>query len=222
MPDSTFTGLAAAKAQVALLLAHGATVTDAAEVTGLHRSTIYRWIKSGDHFRMAVQQGSAEYTLGLRDDLRELSEQALRSLMQLLTDPLSSPSVRLKTCMFILNRPEFPKQGWAMPIQLVEPDDRFELTEDNPMIAEDYQRLSECGAQPAGAPEAQQSAGSEPAAAPETVPATECDTMRRISVFSLPAAPGGPLAKMPPAGAVSTETGGPEGEPAEDWPEDAA
>ena len=223
MSDSPFTGLAAAQAQVALLLAHGATVTSAAEVTGLHRSTIYRWIKSDDHFRTALHQGRAEYTLTLRDDLRELSEQALRSLMQLLTDPLSSPAVRLKASMFILNRPEFPKQGWAMPIPLLEPEDGCELTEDNPVIAEDYQRLREGGAQPAQASEsAPPATGSEPAAPPETAGATECDTMRRISIFSLPAVPGGRPAKMPPANEESPKTGVADGEPAEDWPEDAA
>ena len=222
MSESPFPELAAAQTKVALLLAHGATITNAAGSAGLHRSTVYRWIKTDDNFRLALHQGRAEYTLTLRDDLRELSGMALRTLMGVLTDPLASPAVRLKASMFILNRPEFPKQGcWAMPVPLLEPEESRELTEDNPLIAEDYQRLRECGAQ--GAPLA---AASEPAGAPEPAASTECgtkcDTMRHFSVFSRPAAPASRPPKMSPASEESAKVVLPVGEPAEDWPENAA
>ena len=217
MSDSPFPELAAARTRVALLLAHGATVTHAAEAAGLHRSTVYRWIQSDDKFRLALDQGRAECTLALRDDLRELSEMALRTLMGVLTDPLSSPAVRLKASMFILSRRESPKQGWAMPIPLLEPEANFELTEDNPVIAEDYQRLRERGAE--AAPPA---ADAEPAAAPESAGATECDTMRRNSEFSRPAAPDGRPPKMPTASEEPAKGVASDGAPDEIWSESAA
>ena len=219
MSESPFPELAAARAKVALLLAHGATVTNAAGAAGLHRSTVYRWIKTDDNFSLALHQGRAECTLALRDDLRELSEMALRALVGVLTDPLASPAVRLKASMFILNRPEPPKQGWAMPSPLL-PEEQLELTEDNPVIAEDYQRLREGGAPaPEAAPPAPEA---ESAAVPESAGATECDTMRRNSVFSRPAARDGRPPKMPPASHESPRTGPPDGEPAENLVENAA
>ncbi len=221
MATTPYDGLAATQARVALLLAHGATVTDAAETAGLHRSTVYRWVKSDDKFRMAMHQGRAEYTLTLRDDLRELSEIALRTVMGVLTDPLTTPPTRLKAATFVLTRPEFPQRTWAMPVSLAEVWENFELTEDNPVIAEDYRRMREREAARA-AEAAPPPAESGPAAPPEAVAATECDTMRRFSVFSRLPAPNRWPAKMPPAGEQSAKTGADDGEPADDWPEDAA
>ena len=64
--------------------------------------------------------------------------------MRVLTDPLTPPAVLVKTSMFVLNRPEFPEQGWARPVPFLEP---AELLDGNPLIAEDYQRLRDQDAQ---------------------------------------------------------------------------
>jgi uncharacterized protein YerC len=79
MSDSSIPGLAAVQDEVATLLVHGATITDAANAVGLCRTTIYSWIKSEDRLRRALQYGRDEYAIGLRDDLRQLAETARRS-----------------------------------------------------------------------------------------------------------------------------------------------
>ena len=108
--------------QVALALASGATLTAAAEAHGIHRVTIYRWIKTIPDFTAAVQQARVEYILARRDDLHHLSNRAVETLLSILDDPHASPSTRLRAAMFILQRPHLPKAGWALPEPLPEPN----------------------------------------------------------------------------------------------------
>jgi AcrR family transcriptional regulator len=206
MSDSSIPGLAAVQDEVATLLVHGATITDAANAVGLCRTTIYSWIKSEDRLRRALQYGRDEYAIGLRDDLRQLAETALRALMDILRDPSVSPAVRTKTSMFIMKRPKSPNKGcWTMPVPLLESDENLELTEENPLIAEDYRKLRE----EAGQPEAE---------APEVAGSTERDTIRQNSTVSQPVAPAGRPAKMPPASEQSVKSGVPDSRPAADRP----
>jgi AcrR family transcriptional regulator len=111
MSDSSIPGLATVQDEVASPLVHGATITDAANAVGLCRTTIYSSIKSEDRLRRALQYGRHEYAIGLRDDLRELAETALRALMDILRDPSVSPAVRTKTSMFIMKAAGVPEQG---------------------------------------------------------------------------------------------------------------
>ena len=49
------------------------------------------------------------------DDLRELSERALRTLSSVLDDPTTPPSVLVKTAIFILQRPSGRVAKWRTP-----------------------------------------------------------------------------------------------------------
>ena len=90
-------------------LAAGSTLTDAAEAYGVHRVTIYRWMKTCKHFSTALQRARAEFVLARRDDLHQLSNRALETLLTILDNPKSSPAVLLRTAVFILQRPQMPK-----------------------------------------------------------------------------------------------------------------
>jgi hypothetical protein len=112
--------------------------------------------------------------------------------------------------MFIMKRPESPNKGcWTMPVPLPESGENLELTEENPLIAEDYRKLRE----EAGQPEA---------AAPEAAGSTERDTIRQNSTVSRPVAPAGRPSKMPPASEQSAKIGAPGGKPAGNRPDSVA
>ena len=124
---------------VADALASGCTLTSAAAQCGVHRVTVYRWIKTRKEFSDAIRTARAAFVLARRDDLHHLSNRALETLLALLDNPRSSPSVLFKTAAFILNRPQLPKTGWSMPEPSPKPDDN-KLT-DSAIIEQDYDSL---------------------------------------------------------------------------------
>ena len=101
--------------QVAVALAQGHTVSAAAREAGVHRGTIYQWIRTEAEFKAAAGEAKREYVAKLNDDLRELSAHALDTLRSLLDDPSTPPLVRLKAAIAVLERPQFPEQGWSLP-----------------------------------------------------------------------------------------------------------
>src|ERR1022692_1516248 len=117
-------------------LAAVSTLTDAAEAYGVHRVTIYRWMKTCQPFSAALHRARAEFVLARRDDLYHLSTRALETLLAVLDNPTSSPAVLLRTAMFILQRPQLPKTGWSMPEPAPDPDGKKLL--DSAIIEQDY------------------------------------------------------------------------------------
>src|ERR1022692_1321134 len=120
-------------------LAAGSTLTDAAEAYSVHRVTVYRWMKTCQPFSAALQRARAEFVLARRDDLHQLSNRALETLLAILDNPKSSPAVLLRTAMFILQRPQMPKAGWSMPEPAPNPDSEKLL--DSAIIEQDYDSL---------------------------------------------------------------------------------
>jgi hypothetical protein len=120
-------------------LAAGATITDAAEAYHVHRVTIYRWMKTSKPFSAALHRARAEFVLARRDDLHHLSNRALETLLTILDNPKASPAVLLRTCVFILQRPQLPKTGWSMPEPAPDPDGKKLL--DSAIIEQDYDSL---------------------------------------------------------------------------------
>jgi hypothetical protein len=120
-------------------LAAGSTLTDAAETYGVHRVTVYRWMKTCQPFSAALHRARAEFVLARRDDLHQLSNRALEILLAILDNPKSSPAVLLRTAMFILQRPQLPKTGWSMPEPAPDPDGKKLL--DSAIIEQDYDSL---------------------------------------------------------------------------------
>jgi len=120
-------------------LAAGSTLTDAAEAYGVHRVTIYRWMKTSKPFAAALHRARAEFVLARRDDLRLLSNRAVETLLAILDNPKASPAVQLRAAMFILQRPQLPKTGWSMPEPAPDPDGKKLL--DSAIIEQDYDSL---------------------------------------------------------------------------------
>jgi transposase-like protein len=120
-------------------LAAGSTLTDTAETYGVHRVTIYRWMKTSKPFIAALHRARAEFVLARRDDLHHLSNRALETLLAVLDNPKASPAVQLRAAMFILQRPQLPKTGWSMPEPAPDPDGKKLL--DSAIIEQDYDSL---------------------------------------------------------------------------------
>jgi hypothetical protein len=120
-------------------LAVGSTLTGAAEAYGVHRVTVYRWIKTHEEFSAALREARAEFVLARRDDLYHLSNRALETVLAVLDNPKSSPAVLLRTAMFVLQRPQVPKTGWSMPEPAPDPDG--EKLVDSAILEQDYDRL---------------------------------------------------------------------------------
>ena len=114
----TTSALTTVQQQVVLALAHGATISAAAQSAGLHRATIHKWLATQPAFEQAVQVARAEYALTLRDHMKELSALALDALFTLLTDTQTAPPVRLRAAIAVLERPKFPQAAWSLPEQI--------------------------------------------------------------------------------------------------------
>ena len=183
---------------VANALAAGSTLTDAAAAYGVHRVTVYRWMKTCQPFSAALHHARAEFVLARRDALHQLSNRALDTLLAILENPKSSPAVLLRTALFILQRPQLPKTGWSMPEPAPDPDGEKLL--DSAIIEQDYANLPGlCNIErdpetddPAPSPAAT------PAAAEAPADVTPCSRMQHDPEISgdpapLTAPPQGPL-----------------------------
>jgi AcrR family transcriptional regulator len=123
--NSSLSSLSPVQAQVIQVLAKGSTVTAAANAAGIHRTTIHHWLRTQKEFAAALEQAHEEYVEQLRDELQELSGLALSKMRELLDDPNTPASVRLRAALAVLQRPSFPKAPWALPesIESSEHDD---------------------------------------------------------------------------------------------------
>ncbi|MFN7994833.1 MAG: helix-turn-helix domain-containing protein [Bryobacteraceae bacterium] len=124
MDTLTSDNLTPVQAQVLNALAQGATITDAARIAGLHRTTIYHWIKHQPDFEGAVDDARAEYAATLRDELQVLSRDALATLRSLLDDPATPHALPFKVAMAILRRPQSLDRDWRLPFSVEDPQDR--------------------------------------------------------------------------------------------------
>ena len=189
MRDSTDQSpLTAVQQCVVNALAAGATLSGAAEQYGLHRATVYRWLKTRPEFIDAVRQARANSVLARRDDLYHLSNRAMETLLAILDNPKTPPSVLYKTAVFILTRPQLPKKGWSMPEPTPDPDGN-KLT-DSAVIEQDYDGLPGIYGMERDAPtEAGEPA---PSPAPQAAGTTECDEMQHDSPVFEDVAPAPP------------------------------
>ncbi len=89
---------------VLALLAQGNTVGAAARAAGVHRNTVSNWRRSGSsEFRNAWQSAQLDQAAYWRDHLQLLGEIAVKSLLHVLQDSDTTPSVRLKASLAVLN-----------------------------------------------------------------------------------------------------------------------
>jgi hypothetical protein len=197
MENSTDTPpLSTVQQYVANALAAGSTLSDAAKAYGVHRVTVYRWMKTSQPFSAALHLARADFVLARRDDLHKLSNRALETLLAILDNPRSSPAVLLRTSMFILQRPQIPKTGWCMPEPAPDPDGNKLL--DSAIIEQDYDSLPglsniERDFQ-TDDPTPAESATSEPTPPAD---ATPCNQMQHDSQNPDDVAPAPPAASLP-------------------------
>ena len=84
----------------ALLAGH--TISEAAELGGVHRSTVYHWCRHDTVFAAAWRDAQSQQAAIILDSFRRLASRALETLESLMTGPSVPASVRLKAATFIL------------------------------------------------------------------------------------------------------------------------
>lgn len=91
-------------------LAIGATVTAAAKLADVSRTTVYSWLED-PHFQEAYGYAHQEYAMTIRDRLQDMAAKALAKLEAVLDNPNASPAVLLKATLAILNQ----AKEWSLP-----------------------------------------------------------------------------------------------------------
>jgi hypothetical protein len=138
--SDTNKNLSPVQAQVIAALAQGRTATDAARDAGIHRTTIHHWVRTEPLFKTSLQEAQREYVETLHDGMRNLAARAVETLRNLLDDPKTPPSVRLRTALAVLQRPRFPKQGWTLPERIESPREQ-EVIDQLMEVEADYRAM---------------------------------------------------------------------------------
>ena len=89
--------------QVLALISAGSTISDAAQSAGIHRNTVYNWVRSAKTFRQALANAREAKAVYWHEQAEPLAAQALDTIRTLMTDPQARASVRLKAAQIILN-----------------------------------------------------------------------------------------------------------------------
>ena len=102
--------------QVLSLLSSGSTISEAATAAGVHRNTIMNWRRTSTVFQRRWHTMQYEQAMHWREQVQTLVPTALEALRQILEDPKSSTSVRLRAALAVVKdlampapaQPEFP------------------------------------------------------------------------------------------------------------------
>jgi hypothetical protein len=113
-------GLSIPQVQALACLAAGLTIAEVSRDLDIARQTIYNWQKE-PKFLAALNAARQVYADELRDQMLALSRKALKRLETIIDDPKSPPSIALKAALAVLNRPQFPEQGWNLPANVNTP-----------------------------------------------------------------------------------------------------
>jgi hypothetical protein len=110
--------------QVAVIcaLSSGATMTRAAEESGVHRNTINNWRRNSIPFQHALAHAQYDLALHFREKVEALFDLAIENLQAILTDPTASPSVRLKAALAVIQAvttPPPPKKQVLLDIEKI-------------------------------------------------------------------------------------------------------
>lgn len=100
--NSTESTLTPKQIEVIEALASGASVTDAARGAGVDRSTVYLWMRNGGNFEAELNLARRECADTMRARLRELAEDAVKAVRELMTDTDVSAAVRLRAALSVL------------------------------------------------------------------------------------------------------------------------
>ena len=139
--------------QVLALISAGATIADAAQSAGIHRNTIYHWLRSAPEFQNALEQAHQAKALFWQEQAEELAADALATIHALMTDPKTPAATRLKAAQLILNLATNPPKNTLKFVhkyaQLIpEPEPFQEVSEDGPNASEGGAGASACDGLP--------------------------------------------------------------------------
>ena len=110
--------------KVIMALSEGLSSTDAAAQAGVHRNTIACWRRNSLPFRESLADAQYDRAMFFREKVEALIDLAFKTLDDLLADPKTSPSVRLKAAIFIIEKastPPPPPQTIDQNAQIVHP-----------------------------------------------------------------------------------------------------
>jgi transposase-like protein len=103
-------------------LSSGATLTAAAEEAGVHRNTINYWRRNLINFQNALAHAQYDRALYYRDRIEAEADLAIQSLHNLLADPKTPASVRLKAALTVIqtaSTPPLPKPHVVYAVESV-------------------------------------------------------------------------------------------------------
>ena len=91
--------------------------TEAARQAGLHRSTIYNWLRTVPALSELLDTAAQIRTTAIWDQLLELTDLALDTIRHFVTDENTAPALRLRAALTLtrLTRPRTPQLPAAMP-----------------------------------------------------------------------------------------------------------
>jgi hypothetical protein len=107
-------GLSAPQLEVICALSSGASLSAAAEQAGIHRNTLLNWRRNSIPFQFALADAQYDRALFYREKTEALADLALQTLHDLLADPNTPPSVRLRAALAVLqtiSKPPPPKKN---------------------------------------------------------------------------------------------------------------
>ena len=99
--------LSPAQVKAVIGLATGLTVISAASLAGVHRATVHNW-KNDPVFHNSLTFAQGEYAAFLEQNLKEMSTLAVDTIRHILSNPETSPAVRLRAALAVIDRPVFP------------------------------------------------------------------------------------------------------------------
>ena len=101
-PDSTLLDtLTPSQIDVLKALVDGLSITKAAEIGGVHRSTVHLWTRHHPAFARALLLARQDRADCLIDELAGLHQLAIDTFREILSDPKPSASVRLKAAKIV-------------------------------------------------------------------------------------------------------------------------
>lgn len=97
-------------ARIAVLdaLSLGQSVTAAARLAGVHRSTIYHWNRTDAEVARALALSRAGCHSSIYDEVQDLADRALSTIRETIDNPDLSPSLRLRAALAILKSASAP------------------------------------------------------------------------------------------------------------------
>ena len=105
-----------------MALSEGMNSSNAAAQAGVHRNTIAFWRRNSLPFRESFAHAQYDRAMFFREKAEEMVDLAYQTIHDLLNDPKTSPSVRLKAAIFIIEKastPPPPKEQVPLDIEKI-------------------------------------------------------------------------------------------------------